>query len=151
MRRAQFLAGYQPAKLAAAEGLFSTGSHVPLHVGGIVQDGQLRYAIEIPDGLSLLLGYRPGTVMRGLDGVPVADRPPVTIVHLAFDVMVGVGFGLLPPATRYPGVAATRPVLDATLIVTAVGTVLLLPSLFWLLTLFQRGEGDLPETFTEAG
>jgi cytochrome d ubiquinol oxidase subunit I len=92
---ARFLAQYQPTKLAAIEGVFNTGSHVPLHVGGVVRDGQLRYAIEIPDGLSLLVGYRPSTVITGLDRVPVADRPPVTPVHLAFDLMVGVGFGLL--------------------------------------------------------
>jgi cytochrome d ubiquinol oxidase subunit I len=92
---ARFLAGYQPTKLAAIEGVFATGSHVPLHVGGIVQDGQLRYAIEIPDGLSLLVGYRPSTVVQGLNGVPPADRPPVTVIHLAFDTMVGIGFGLL--------------------------------------------------------
>jgi cytochrome d ubiquinol oxidase subunit I len=91
---ARFLAGYQPAKLAAIEGVFATGTHVPLHLGGIVQGGQLRYAIEIPDGLSLLVGYRPGTRVVGLDAVPVADRPPVTVVHLAFDLMVGAGFGL---------------------------------------------------------
>jgi cytochrome bd ubiquinol oxidase subunit I len=92
---ARFLAGYQPTKLAAAEALFPTGSHVPLHVGGIVQNGQLRYAVEIPDGLSLLVGYRPGTVVLGLDRVAPADRPPVTVVHLSFDTMVGIGFALL--------------------------------------------------------
>jgi cytochrome d ubiquinol oxidase subunit II len=57
---------------------------------------------------------------------------------------------MLPPSTRYPDVAATRSVLDATLVVTAVGAVLLLPSLYWLLRLFQGGE-DLPETFTGPG
>ena len=41
--------------------------------------------------------------------------------------------------------------LDRTLVVTAIGTALLLPSLYWLLSLFQRGAGDLPDTFTEAG
>jgi cytochrome d ubiquinol oxidase subunit I len=92
---ARFLAGYQPAKLAAIEGLYHTGPNAPLHVGGIVQDGQLRYAIEIPNGLSLLVGYRPSTVVQGLDRVPVADRAPITPVHLAFDTMVGIGFGLL--------------------------------------------------------
>jgi cytochrome d ubiquinol oxidase subunit I len=92
---ARFLAGYQPTKLAAIEGVYRTGSHVPLHVGGIAQDGRLRYAIEIPDGLSLLVGYRPSTVIQGLETVPVADRPPVTVVHLSFDTMVGIGFGLL--------------------------------------------------------
>jgi cytochrome d ubiquinol oxidase subunit I len=92
---ARFLATYQPTKLAAIEGVFQTGSHVPLHVGGIVRDGELRYALKIPNGLSLLVGYRPETVVRGLDQVPVADRPPVTVVHLAFDVMVGIGLALL--------------------------------------------------------
>ena len=58
---------------------------------------------------------------------------------------------MLPPGTRYPDVAATRSVLDATLVVTAIGTALLLPSLYWLLRLFQGTEADLPDTFTEAG
>jgi cytochrome d ubiquinol oxidase subunit I len=92
---ARFLAGYQPAKLAAIEGVPGTGSHIPLHLGGFWQDGRLRYALEIPDGLSLLVGYRPSTVVQGLDKVPPADRAPVTVVHLAFDLMVGIGFGLL--------------------------------------------------------
>jgi cytochrome bd ubiquinol oxidase subunit I len=92
---ARFLAHYQPTKLAAAEGLFETGPNVPLHLGGFVQDGQLRYAIKIPDGLSLLVGERPSTVVVGLDRVAPADRPPVTIVHLSFDLMVAIGVGLL--------------------------------------------------------
>jgi cytochrome d ubiquinol oxidase subunit II len=58
---------------------------------------------------------------------------------------------MLPPSTRYADVAATRSVLDATLLVTAIGAVLLLPSLYWLLRLFQGTEPDLPDTFTEAG
>src|SRR5262249_39210696 len=70
---ARFLAHYQPAKLAAAEGLFHTGPHAPLHLGGVVQDGELRYAIRVPDGLSLLVGGRPSTVITGLDRVPPAD------------------------------------------------------------------------------
>jgi cytochrome d ubiquinol oxidase subunit I len=92
---ARFLAKYQPTKLAALEGVPHTGSHIPLHLGGVWQDGRLRYTLEIPDGLSLLVGYRPSTVVQGLDRVPVGNRPPVTVVHLAFDLMVGIGFGLL--------------------------------------------------------
>jgi cytochrome d ubiquinol oxidase subunit I len=92
---ARFLATYQPTKLAAIEGVYQTGSHIPLHLGGIARDGELRYTIEIPSGLSLLVGYRPSTVVQGLDRVPVQDHPPVTVVHLAFDLMVGIGFGLL--------------------------------------------------------
>jgi cytochrome bd-type quinol oxidase subunit 1 len=39
---ARFLAHGQPATLAALEGLNRTGSHVPLHLGGLYLDGRLR-------------------------------------------------------------------------------------------------------------
>jgi cytochrome d ubiquinol oxidase subunit I len=92
---ARFLATRQPAKLAAIEGLNRTGSHVPISIGGVYTDGRMRYAVRIPDGLSLLVGYRPGTVVRGLNEVPPADRPPINPVHLGFQAMVAIGFGLL--------------------------------------------------------
>ena len=92
---ARFLATRQPAKLAAIEGLDRTGSHVPLSLGGVYVDGRMRFAVRIPSGLSLLVGYRPGTVVRGLDTVPPRDRPPVNPVHLSFQAMVAIGFGLL--------------------------------------------------------
>ncbi|GAA4494430.1 cytochrome ubiquinol oxidase subunit I [Actinoallomurus oryzae] len=92
---ARLLATQQPAKLAAIEGLNHTGSHRPISLGGLYLGGRIRYALRIPDGLSLLVGYRPGTVVKGLDTVPPADRPPVNPVHLGFQVMVAIGFGLL--------------------------------------------------------
>jgi cytochrome d ubiquinol oxidase subunit I len=92
---ARFVAHSQPAKLAAIEGVYHTGSHVPLTVGGIAGANGLHYGVEIPDGLSLLVGYSPNTVIVGLDRVPRSLWPPVTGVHLSFDVMVGVGFALL--------------------------------------------------------
>ncbi|MEU8178550.1 cytochrome ubiquinol oxidase subunit I [Microbispora hainanensis] len=92
---ARFLAGYQPTKLAAMEGLTRTGPNAPLSLGGIFVDDRMRYALEIPSGLSLLVGYSPDTVVQGLDRTPPADRPPVTPVHLCFDTMVGIGFLLL--------------------------------------------------------
>ncbi|GAB3132416.1 cytochrome ubiquinol oxidase subunit I [Microbispora hainanensis] len=92
---ARFLADYQPTKLAAMEGLTRTGPNAPLSLGGIFVGDRLRYALEIPSGLSLLVGYSPDTVVQGLDRTPPADRPPVTPVHLCFDVMVGIGVLLL--------------------------------------------------------
>jgi cytochrome bd ubiquinol oxidase subunit I len=92
---ARMLATHQPPKLAAIEGLDHTGSHVPISVGGLYLDGRMRYALRIPDGLSLLVGYRPGTTVQGLDRVPPADRPPINPVHLSFQTMVAIGFGLL--------------------------------------------------------
>ncbi len=58
-------------------------------------DGDLRYALEIPNALSLLAFWDPEATVIGLDAVPPALQPPVTPVHLSFQLMVGIGFGLL--------------------------------------------------------
>ena len=92
---AHFVATNQPVKLAAMEGVFRTARGVPLHLGGIERDGELRYAIEIPYGLSLLAHWDPHAEIAGLDRVPVADRPPVTVVHWAFQLMVASGLAML--------------------------------------------------------
>jgi cytochrome d ubiquinol oxidase subunit I len=92
---AHFVAEYQPVKLAAMEGLFHTVAGAPLTVGGIPVDGAMRYGLEIPYGLSLLAHWDPTALVTGLDQVAPADQPPVAVVHLAFDVMVGLGFALL--------------------------------------------------------
>ncbi len=91
---ARFLVTAQPAKLAAIEGVFNTSSHVPLHIGGIPdpQNDTYYFSIAIPDGLSLLAGYSPDTVIRGLNSFPPQDRPNPIPVHLSFDGMVGSGF-----------------------------------------------------------
>jgi cytochrome d ubiquinol oxidase subunit I len=92
---ARFIADYQPIKLAAIEGVFETARGVPLHIGGVVIDGEMRYAIAIPDGLSLLAHHDPNAEIIGLNSVPEADRPPVNVVHLSFQAMVGAGSALL--------------------------------------------------------
>ncbi|MCF6472756.1 cytochrome ubiquinol oxidase subunit I [Nonomuraea sp. MG754425] len=92
---ARFVAENQPVKLAAMEGVFETGRAVPLHVGGVVIDDELRYALAIPYGLSLLAHGNPDAEIMGLDEVPRADRPPVNVVHWGFQIMVGCGLALL--------------------------------------------------------
>ncbi|HSJ09134.1 MAG TPA: cytochrome ubiquinol oxidase subunit I, partial [Longimicrobiales bacterium] len=93
---AREMAEYQPAKLAAAEAHFETSSHVPLLIGGIPnEDGDVAFAIRIPNGLSLMMGRSPSHVVTGLDEFPRDERPPVLITHLAFQVMVGCGFALI--------------------------------------------------------
>jgi cytochrome d ubiquinol oxidase subunit I len=92
---AHFVADYQPAKLAAMEGVFETERGVPLHVGGVMIDGELRYAVEIPNGLSLLAHWDPNAEITGLAEVAPADRAPVNVVHPAFQIMVAIGLGLL--------------------------------------------------------
>jgi cytochrome d ubiquinol oxidase subunit I len=64
-------------------------------VGGVFVDDEMRYALEIPNGLSLLIHHDPDGVVLGLEEFPADERPPVNVVHLAFDVMVGLGSALL--------------------------------------------------------
>jgi cytochrome d ubiquinol oxidase subunit I len=95
---AREVAHNEPAKFAAIEMVTRTGTHVPLEIGGALVDGEPRYSIKIPSGASLLVGYSPRTRIQGLNEIPTDVRPPdrlVTMVHLAFDVMVGIGFALL--------------------------------------------------------
>lgn len=99
---ARELVEYQPAKLAAAEAHFETSSHVPLLIGGLPDEhGNVRFALRIPSGLSIMLGRSPATVVTGLDAFAREDRPPVALTHIAFQVMVGSGFTLIGVALLY--------------------------------------------------
>ena len=90
---ARFVAHWQPVKLAAMEGHFKTERGAPLRIGGWPDEaaGETRYAIEIPYGLSLLAFEDPTAEVKGLLDFPRQDWPPVAIVHVAFQVMVGLG------------------------------------------------------------
>ena len=94
---ARFLANYQPVKFAAMEGVIKTQAGVPIKVGGLVDPdtGEIKYAIEIPDGLSFLAYDDFNAVIKGLDQVPRAYWPSIAIVHLSFDGMVGSGLFIL--------------------------------------------------------
>ena len=104
---ARYVGADQPTKLAAIEGLTHTTSGADLSIGGIYSGGSLHGAIHIPRGLSLLLHLDPNAKVMGLDAVPESLRPPVAIVHLAFDTMVGLGVGLLALGAWF-GYAAWR-------------------------------------------
>jgi cytochrome d ubiquinol oxidase subunit I len=90
---ARVVALTQPVKLAALEGQWDTERGAPLRIGGWPDAAreETRWALEIPYGLSLLAFHDPDAEVRGLREVPRADRPPVAIVHLAFQAMVGLG------------------------------------------------------------
>lgn len=90
---ARSVAARQPVKLAAMEAHFETTAGAPLSIGGLpdMATGQTRYAIKIPYGLSLLAFHDPNAVVRGLQDFPREDWPNVTIVHLAFQIMVALG------------------------------------------------------------
>jgi cytochrome d ubiquinol oxidase subunit I len=94
---ARWVAHNQPPKLAALEGLFQTEAGAPLSIGGWpdVVARQTRFAIRIPHGLSLLAYHDPNAVVQGLDAFPPDDQPDPRFVHVAFQVMVIIGFTVL--------------------------------------------------------
>jgi cytochrome bd ubiquinol oxidase subunit I len=90
---ARAVAVHQPAKLAAMEALFTTEAGPDFVLGGIADatTGRVSYAVRIPYGLGLLMNGDTHTEVIGLDRYPRQDWPPVAVVHIAFQVMVGCG------------------------------------------------------------
>jgi cytochrome d ubiquinol oxidase subunit I len=87
----------QPIKFAAIELVPETSSDVPETLfGRLGDDGEVRGGIAIPGMASILSdpGEGTATVIQGLDTVPADERPTtrqVNTVHLAWDVMIGLG------------------------------------------------------------
>ncbi|MCX5789436.1 MAG: cytochrome ubiquinol oxidase subunit I [Elusimicrobia bacterium] len=90
---ARLVARYQPAKLAAFEGLYKTADPAPLTLVGIPDDSrqELRAAVRVPGLLSFLVHRRFGGVVAGLDAFAPQDRPPVAASFFLFHAMVGIG------------------------------------------------------------
>jgi cytochrome d ubiquinol oxidase subunit I len=93
---AREIAKDQPIKFAAMECVQHTHSDVTEYIGGICTDDGVKGGIGIPGLDSWLVGFSTDTEVIGLDTVPAKDRPPAnTMLHWAFDVMVGVGSALI--------------------------------------------------------
>ncbi len=90
---AQDVAARQPTKLAAMEALFETQESAPLLIGGWPDEETrtVRWGIELPGMLSFLVHNDFETEVEGLDATPEEDWPPVAVVHVAFQIMVGIG------------------------------------------------------------
>jgi cytochrome bd ubiquinol oxidase subunit I len=88
---AREVATMQPVKLAAIEGLQSTTRGAPEHLLGWYTNGQVKFGIAIPHMLSLLAFHSWNATVKGLDTVPASQRPPVNVVRLSFQTMVGIG------------------------------------------------------------
>lgn len=85
------VAATQPAKLAAFELATETESPSPLRIGGLLIDGQVRYNFDIPYLGSIIARNSFSKPVQGLDTIPLEDQPPVNMVHVAFQSMVGIG------------------------------------------------------------
>ena len=87
----------QPVKFAAIEMVPETSSDVPeTLLGHLNSEGEVTGGIPIPGLASWLSDPSEGssTVVQGLNTVPADERPTiheVNVVHLAWDVMVGLG------------------------------------------------------------
>jgi cytochrome d ubiquinol oxidase subunit I len=88
---ARDVAVQQPVKLAAFEGLAHTTKGASEHILGWYEDEKVKYGIGIPKLLSLLAFHDPEATVQGLDTVPKDRRPPINVVRLAFQAMVGIG------------------------------------------------------------
>ncbi len=109
----------QPAKFAAIEITWTTRDHNPEIVGGIIDSaGRVNFGLAIPGLDSILVGYSPSAVVRGLTSFAADARPSIVeanIVHFAFDAMVGLGtVGALLAAWYFLVLLRTRRLPDST-------------------------------------
>jgi len=94
---ARWVYNNEPIKFAAMELVPKTSSDVPeTLLGRLNDDGTISGGIDIPGLASILSDPTQGTstVIQGLDSFPEDERPTtgeVNTVHLAWDVMVGLG------------------------------------------------------------
>jgi cytochrome bd ubiquinol oxidase subunit I len=104
---ARWVYNNQPEKFAAIELVPQTASDVPETLfGHLNADGTVSGGIPIPGLASILSDPADGTatVVQGLDTVPADDQPTtaeVNVVHLSWDIMVGLGTLLFLLAAWY--------------------------------------------------
>lgn len=90
-------AAKQPAKLAAMEAYFHTQPYSPLTIGGIpdTANKKVNYGIEIPGLLSFLVYDNFKQPVKALDTIPVKEQPPITVTHIAFEIMIAIGSAMM--------------------------------------------------------
>ena len=104
---ARYVYNNEPTKFAAIELVPETSTDVPETLfGRLNDDGTVSGGIKIPGLASILSDPSEGTStpIQGLDSVPANERPTtsqVNTVHLAWDVMVGLGTVLMMLALWY--------------------------------------------------
>lgn len=87
---------HQPAKIAAMEAIWHTEKGVPLVLFAWPdkETQSNKYAIEIPNGASLILTHHSDGELKGLNEFPDA-HPPVPPLFFGFRIMVGIGMLML--------------------------------------------------------
>lgn len=85
---------YQPAKVAAMEGIWNNENGAGLRVFAIpnAEKEKNDYELKIPHLTSLILTHHYDGEVIGLKSFKKENRPPVLVVFWAFRIMVGLGF-----------------------------------------------------------
>ncbi|MCB1081163.1 MAG: cytochrome ubiquinol oxidase subunit I [Chlamydiia bacterium] len=92
---ARLVAKYQPAKLAAMEGIYQTQSHAPMSlIGWPNSETEEVHALQIPGLLSFLIGRSVAQPVVGLDQFPKSDWPNVPAVFQFYHVMIYMWCGM---------------------------------------------------------
>ena len=63
----------------------------PERLGGVLVDGEVRWALPIPWIGSFIARGSFDAPVPGLDTIPQSDWPPVNLTHLSFQLMVAIG------------------------------------------------------------
>lgn len=84
---------YQPAKVAAMEGIWENEKGAGLRLFALPNQAEAKndFEIVIPGLSSLILTHSFDGAVKGLKSWSAADRPPVAIVFWALRLMVGLG------------------------------------------------------------
>jgi cytochrome d ubiquinol oxidase subunit I len=87
------VARYQPAKMAAMEGVFETQEGAPIAIIGMpdTEKRELLDPIVVPRMLSYLAYGDFRATVVGLNDIPDDRKPPVELVYYAYHIMVGLG------------------------------------------------------------
>lgn len=96
-RSAEYVAEYQPAKLAAMEGHFEAEGPADLYIlGWVDKESQTTTGLAVPGGLGFLLEQDFAVPVTGLNAFPEEDRPgQVNAVFQFYHLMVAIGMALI--------------------------------------------------------
>ena len=85
---------YQPAKVAAMEGIWNNEKGAGLRLFAIPDSKKEmnHYELIIPHLSSIILTHHYDGEVKGLKSFKKENRPPVAVVFWAFRIMVGLGF-----------------------------------------------------------
>lgn len=109
---AQVVAKYQPEKLAAMEGIFTTEPHTPMTIIGYpdVEKKEVK-GWKVPSLLSLLTYRDPVKAVIGLDQFPQHEWPNVPLVFTTYHIMIYC-WGLMALAVFLAGLFLWRKTLE---------------------------------------